>query len=295
MEYEVPKFHEMMLPLLQQFADGQEYVWDDFTEIVAKELGVTEEQVAIGYENNLSRSVFKDRMSWAKTFLSKAKLIEKTEARKTFKITKRGRELLATEPPAITVKLLKTYPDFWDELTKRKIPTDEIDEAETPEEEITSAISKLSDRVKEELLDSLQSMHPQKFEFLVVELLVRMGYGAGEVTRYTSDGGIDGIIRADAFGFEKIYIQAKRWQNAVGRRDVTQFVGDIMAKHAKKGIFITTSSFNKDALNAANVPEPHVILVDGPQLCDYLLKHELGVVARESLKIYELDKDFFEE
>lgn len=302
MKQDLPKFHEQMLPLLELYRDGKAHKLYDLEKDLAKKMSVPNELLEVTYDpsNPKSRTIFLDRMGWARTYLAKAKLIERI-ATNTYIITERGQKLLAQKPTTLNrATLQELYPDFWDEHTTRSAKVkhgeiEESDEGKTPEELITASTTELRAQVKEELLEKLLTMSPRQFEFLVVELLERMGYGIGETTRYSQDGGIDGLVKSDYLGFELVYVQAKRWQNNVGRRDVSQFIGDILQKGAKKGIFITTSGYNKEALNAPNVQNLQLILINGEELAQYMIDLELGVSVAQNHKVYKVDTDYFEE
>ncbi len=293
---EVPKFNELMLPLLRQYSDRAEHRWLDLADLVADDMGLSEEQRKRLYPNtiNPNRSIFIDRLSFARLFLTKAKLLRQV-VRGTYSITERGEALLSEEPKEITVKRLKQYPDFWDERTKKEqIPDRQENNDETPIDRMSSAFDELQSDLEEALLNRVLQMPPQAFEVLVMRLLEKMGYGVGQETRYTKDGGIDGEITGDFLGFEKIYVQAKRWQGNVGRIEVSQFIGDISRKQAKKGIFITTSDFSKDAWEG--LPrDPQVILVNGEKLVEIMIRFDLGVGPDRNFTIKKIDSDFFDE
>lgn len=301
MKEELPKYHEQMLPLLGLYANGLPLKLDDLEKPLAKVMGLSDDLLEVRYEqeNPKSRTVFLDRMGWARTYLAKAKLLDRV-ATNTYIITDRGKQLLEDKPDKLTSKVLREkYPDFWDEHTTKKArikhgEIEEIEENTTPEELITSSIQSLREAVSLELREKLHTMSPRQFEFLVVELLEKMGYGVGEATRYSKDGGIDGLVRGDYLGFEMIYVQAKRWAGNVGRKEVSQFVGDILTKGARKGIFITTSGFNKDALEASNINNLQLILVDGDKLVEHMINFGLGVSVAQSHNVYKIDIDYFE-
>ncbi len=298
----IPKFNELMLPLLECFKDGQPHDWQVFEDVIAQKVHLTDEDKNAQYPNTPGRKIFLDRLAWARTFIFKAKLIDKTQEKRKYIITERGLDLLKQNLTSLSVKDLKKFPDFWDVKTwgnkdeKNRSEGEDVSEDSniTPQENIIANVNKINDLVKEEILEKVASMHPQLFEKLVVDLLVKMGYGVGEVTRYTSDGGIDGIIKGDHLGFEKIYVQAKRWGNKVGRREVSQFIGDILGKNAKKGVFITTSDFNNDAVSVAAISHVQIVLINGEKLAELMLSVGLGVTQEQELKIYKIDTDFFD-
>jgi len=178
---------------------------------------------------------------------------------------------------------------------------EEIKEIEqTPEELIESGYQKIRISLEQEILSKLKSVHPSFFEKIVVELLVKMGYGgsiseAGKATRYTNDEGIDGIIKEDKLGLDTIYIQAKRWDGVVGRPELHKFVGALAGQGAKKGIFITTSSFTKEAKDYIPRNETKIVLIDGSALAQYMIDYNLGVSVQNTYEIKKIDSDYFEE
>jgi restriction system protein len=257
----VPDYQSLMLPLLR-FAEekGDETSTGEAVEVLAKELGLTEKDVKEMLPSGI-QSTFVNRVGWASTYMKKAGLLEATR-RGYYRITPRGRDLLKRQPKSINVKLLKQYPEFveFQQLkgtrTGEKAPssTSTPDIATgTPSEALEAAYENLRNELAVELLARLKKSSPSFFERVVVELLVKMGYGgsradAGKAIGRSGDGGIDGIIKEDRLGLDVVYIQAKRWDNnPVGRPDVMQFAGALQAHKANKGIFITTSRFTDDA------------------------------------------------
>ena len=224
-------------------------------------------------------------------------------------ITERGLSLLSQQPDRIDNKLLKQYPEFLefqslrnDRDTAEVEINSSLEETQTPEEIIDQAYLSIRQSLAQELLDTVQSMSPAFFEKLVVELLVKMGYGgsikdAGKAMGKTGDEGIDGTIKEDKLGLDIIYIQAKRWQtgNTVGRPELQKFVGALAGQGAKKGIFITTSSFTKEALGYSPRNETKIVLIDGVQLAQLMIDHHLGVTLQRTYEIKRLDSDYFEE
>jgi len=252
-----------MLPLLRFTADKKdETSTGEAVETLAKELSLTDEDLKEMLPSGL-QSTFFNRIGWAATYMKKAGLLEATR-RGYYRITERGQELLKKQPKFINVKFLKQYPEFlkFQQLkgtrsSDRSIDSKEIHDvlAATPSEALETAYENLRDELADELLSKLKKTSPSFFERVVVELLVKMGYGgsradAGRAIGKSGDGGIDGIIKEDKLGLDVVYIQAKRWDTSpVGRPDVMQFAGALQAQRANKGIFITTSRFTDDARN----------------------------------------------
>lgn len=303
----IPDYQTIMLPLLKLLADRKEYVFKDVVTMLGQQFQLTEQEL-----NELLPSgqslLFANRVGWARTYLKKAGLLEAPK-RGMVSITDRGLEVLKKKPVKIDNSLLKQFPEFleFQNLKKEDLEiSDNIDnsqnEKQTPEETIDLAYQNIRQSLAQELIDTVYKMSPAFFERLVVELLVKMGYGgsikdAGKAIGKTGDEGIDGTIKEDKLGLDIIYIQAKRWQpgNVVGRPELHKFVGALAGQGAKKGIFITTSSFTKDALNYAPKNETKIVLIDGVQLAQLMIDYNLGVSVQRSYEIKRLDNDYFEE
>ena len=242
----IPKYHQIMLPILKKYQDKQEHYRKDFIEDLAREFALTEEEANQKIKNGSSR--FSSRVHWAQTFLSNSALIKSTR-RGHYRITDRGLEVLALNLPELTnQKILELYPDllrtpFWNkELRPDKTSkVDNSEEENTPDDSLDNSLDKLRADTVSQLVEAIDSTTPKQFESLVVRLLEAMDYGTGIVTPYYNDGGIDGIIHGDELGLEKIFIQAKKYQGNVGRPDIQKFVGSMNS--TSKGVFITTSDF----------------------------------------------------
>ncbi|MFT5634235.1 MAG: restriction system protein, partial [Rubritalea sp.] len=170
----------------------------------------------------------------------------------------------------------------------------------TPKELIENAVSELDESLQSDILENLLNTDPYRFEQIVIDVLVAMGYGgsreeAAKVTQKSNDGGIDGIINEDRLGLDVIYVQAKRYKNNVGRVDVQNFVGALAGKQAHKGIFITTSDFNNNATEYAQAVPQKIILIDGNRLADLMIEHNVGVSTEQTISIKRIDTDYFEE
>ena len=249
------------------------------------------------------QTTYKNRVAWARVYLSKALLLESPK-RGFFRITERGQELLKSNPTDLRVKHLKQYPEFVDFHTagnkqdKAGETAGDEERTTTPEEIFENAYQELRRNLANELLSHISKNSPEFFEHLVVKLLVKMGYGgsikdAGQAIGKGGDEGIDGIIKEDKLGLDVIYIQAKRWQGSVGRPEVQKFVGALHGQRAKKGVFITTGAFTKDAEQYVSTIDPKVVLIDGSRLVELMIDHNQGVSIVDAFEIKKIDSDFF--
>ena len=302
----IPDYQSIMLPLLQLASDGAEHRTRDAIGQLAQVFQVTEEELG-----ELTPSgkdyVFGNRYGWARTYLKKAGLIQYTGWGR-FQITNAGRALLDEKPGKINLTILKRYPEFLEFYGGTKSTDDETSIVEvepkladeTPEELIASAHGKLRKVVQSELLDKIISGTPKSFEHLVVTLLTTMGYGgsladAGNALGRPHDGGIDGVIKEDKLGLDLIYIQAKKWRDTtVGSVEVQSFVGALAGVKARKGVFITTSKFSREAKAYAEGLENKVILIDGNRLTELMFEYGLGVSTLHTYEVKRVDTDFFD-
>jgi restriction system protein len=299
----VPDFQSIMLPLLQLAGDGKEHYLHEDIEHLAKTFSLSEEEL-----NELLPSgkqpTFYNRVGWARTYLSKSGLLE-VARRSYYRITPRGKEVLKSNPSRIDMKYLERFPEYVEfrekEGTRRK-PQKEVSDTEietyTPDEVLEEAYQEIRDNLAHELLILVKGSSPAFFERLVVELLVKMGYGgtwqeAARAVGQTGDEGIDGIIDEDRLGLDAIYIQAKRWEAPVGRPEIQKFVGALMGKRARKGIFITTSYFSPEATNYVSNIDFKVVLIDGKRLAEFMIDYDLGVSGLSSYQIKRIDSDYF--
>jgi restriction system protein len=286
--------------------DHQEHPNREAIETMALEFGLTDEErkelLPSGRQPRLD-----NRVGWALTYMRKAGLLEAT-GRGKFQITDRGLDVLAKNPSHINMKFLKQFPEYreFKEVSKPKQKTDdqeeEIDQLDqTPEEILESSYQNLRSELAQQLLDHIKSLSPQFFEKLVVDLLVAMGYGgsrkeAGERIGRTGDGGIDGIIKEDRLGLDVVCIQAKRWEDTVGRPVVQGFAGSLMGHSAGKGVLITTSNFSKGAREfVETVQQPKIVLINGEELAQLMIDNNIGVTEVASYILKKVDLDYFEE
>ena len=251
-----------------------------------------------------------NRAGWAMSSLIKANFIEKNSTEKyTYQITNKGRDYLNQHQGPITphdLRNVEGYEEAWKEASRKKqeskvdAPTITNLDTSTPDDLIESAVSELDENLRSTLLDHLLNSDPYHFEQIVIDVLVAMGYGgsreeAAKVTKKSNDGGIDGIINEDRLGLDVIYVQAKRYQNKVGRVDVQNFVGALAGNQAHKGIFITTSDYNSNAVEFANTVPQKIILIDGNRLANLMIEHNVGVSTERVIEMKRIDTDYFEE
>lgn len=300
----IPAYDDLMLPLLRRLEDGTEQAFSDCVKILAKQFHVTEEEQAQLLPSG-RYPVFRSRVSWASTYLSKALLLNKPR-RGFMVITARGKDLLTENPTQIDSKVLSRYPE-WKVFqgtsdTKTTVKSDQANDPviKTPEEMIESGYRQYESTLGDDVLDRLRTVSPAFFERLVVQLLVAMGYGgtfddAARVVGRTGDGGIDGVINEDRLGLDTIHIQAKRWLNPVGRPVVAEFVGNLAPHQSRKGVLITTSTFTADAVRYVQQLGQRVVLIDGLQLAELMVEHGVGVTPLRTYTLKRIDNDYFDE
>lgn len=297
----IPDYQSIMLPLLNSLADQQEHSLREATDSLAGQFKLSEAERRELLPSGL-QAIFDNRVGWARTYMKKALLLESTR-RGYFRITQRGLGVLKQNPPDIDVRFLDQFDEFrqFRAIRRDKVhPREETAsvQAGTPEEALESAYQNLRDALANDLLQQIKSSPPSLFERIVVELLVKMGYGgslqdAGKAIGQSGDEGIDGIIKEDRLGLDIIYIQAKRWENTVGRPEIQKFAGALQGQRAKKGIFITTSNFSKDAHEYASRIDSKIVLVDGEQLTQFMIDHNIGVANVSNYEVKRIDSDYF--
>ncbi|HSH38720.1 MAG TPA: restriction endonuclease [Chthoniobacterales bacterium] len=299
----IPPFQELMLPILELAAAGGESVSNRvFMDELAAQFDLTEadrhELLSSGRQSR-----FENRVYWALVHLRRAGLLE-SSGRGLNTVTERGRQILATRPARVDLKLLSQFAEFREfRSSKPAAKSNEVEPDETttsPKERIDAAFNELRETLVAELLSKLGNVDPFRFEQVVLDLLVKMGYGgsrkeAAAVTQKTGDEGIDGVINEDRLGLDVIYVQAKRWKSTVGRPEIQNFVGALAGRKAAKGVFITTSSFHENAREYALGLHQKVILVDGRRLAELMIEHGIGVAEEHSYHVKKIDSDYFDE
>jgi len=298
----IPDYQAIMLPLLRHLADKKEKSSQETFEALSKIFGLSEQE-----KNELlpsgNQSIFMNRIAWAKTYLKKTGFIESPK-RGYYRITERGQNELKKNPKEIDNKYLSQFPEFKDFVKNRVIKHDSINKhmedynEKTPEENIEDNYQQIRNALSNDVLEKIKTCSPYFFEKLVVELLLKMGYGgsrqeAGKIIGKSADGGIDGIIKEDKLGLDTIYIQAKRWDGTVGRPEVQKFAGALQGRRARKGVFITTSKFSKEAIDYSSMIENKIILIDGDTLSSLMIDNDIGVSMINSYLIKRIDSDYF--
>jgi restriction system protein len=307
----VPDFQSLMLPLLMITGDEKEHSTSEVIETLAQQFGLDENDRDELLPSGKQRK-FDNRINWTKTYLQKALLLSST-GRSRFRITERGIKVLKGNPPSLNVKFLDQFPEF---VAFHTVPNgkegkinataltsqDMIEKtSQTPQEILEISYQNLRQTLAQELLERIKNNSPKFFESLVVDLLVAMGYGgsrkdAGQAIGQVGDGGIDGIIKEDKLGLDAIYLQAKRWEGTVGGPVVQGFAGALIGKKARKGVFITTSTFSPQAKSFASGTENlKIILIDGEQLAQLMIDHDIGVTEESRYIIKKVDLDYFGE
>lgn len=293
----VPKFHQTFLPILKILENGNEQRTTDLPEQILNRGYFKLTKREISEQTNNGKNRFHDRVWWGTTYLKQGKFIERP-ARGTIKITQKGIDFLKDNPEEMSLKWLKQDEDYIAHVPTRSKKADLNEtgiEEMSPDELIEKGFSELRDTLKKELLEKLHESNPYYFEKIVLVLFKKMGYGDFEETAKSGDGGIDGIINQDQLGIDKIYIQAKRYSpdNKVREPQIRNFIG-AMSRDVGKGIFVTTSFFDKYAVKKAKDASHKIILIDGDQLVALMIKYNVGVQNKDTYKVNEIDEDFFE-
>ena len=286
-------------------ADGEEHTARELRQRIGDELSLSEQERKELLPSG-AQPVFTNRIAWARSHLTMARLLEKT-GKGRFRITQPGKDALSSNPSTINMRFLLQFPEYAEARRKAKTDTPvdapvetTVSENASPQERIELAFRELNTSLTTELREKLASIDPFRFEQVVLDLLVKMGYGgskkeAAQVTQRTGDEGIDGLINEDRLGLEVIYIQAKRWKHKVGRPEIQSFVGAIAGKKAGKGIFITTSDFHDNAREYAASLHQKLVLIDGRRLAELMIEHNIGVAPEQPYIIKKVDSDYFDE
>lgn len=301
----IPDYQNIMLPLLKTMSNEKTHKLRELIEILGGYFRLTDlERKELLPSGN--QAIFDNRVGWAKFYLEKANLL-KTEKRGSYRITEFGIDFLKSNPTELKTKDLekfKSFREFKESIVSKNESensnTESSDTAKTPEEALEYAYQKLKNDLSRDLLETIKNCSPSFFEKLVIDMLTKMGYGgsrkdAGKALGKTGDGGIDGIIKEDKLGLDTIYIQAKRWENIVPVREIRDFAGALLSKKARKGIFITTSSFPKSAYEFVDSIEHKIVLIDGGRLTDLMFEFNVGLSTQSTYEVKRIDTDYFEE
>jgi len=305
----IPDYQTLMLPVLQIAADGQEHRIGDVIKELAHKFELTNDEQKQLLPSG-KQTAFANRVAWAKSYLLQARLVQATK-RAHFKITDRGKKVLAEGPPRIDIEFLSQFPEFVEFRERGRLPDSSGTAksvtgsalalpAETPDELLRTTVLQIETALRKELLDRILAAPPAFFERLIVALLLAMGYGssreeAGTIVGRSGDGGIDGVIDQDALGLDRVYVQAKRYarENAVSEPEIRAFSGSLGAAKANKGVFVTTSYFTQPAQSFAERHPFKIVLIDGERLATLMIRHNVGVRIDETLYLKRMDEDFF--
>ncbi len=302
----IPDYQSCMRPALSHLADGQLHRSREVKDALADLFGLTEAERAELLPSGRQR-VIDNRVGWALTYLSQAGLVDRP-ARGQVQITPSGQEVLAGHAERIDLKVLEQFPSYLEfrDRTREAKPAsgdpsvERAAAAVSPEDLLATAVAENKAALEGELLKRALALDPRGFELLVLRLLAAMGYGksgAVEHSGQSGDGGIDGIISQDPLGLDRIYLQAKQYatDRTVGRPTLQAFAGALMSAQGDRGVFLTTASFTRDAVEEAKRVNLRIELIDGKRLAELMLRHGVGVQAKTSVTLYDLDEDFFEE
>ena len=299
----IPDYQTLMLPLLKHTSDGQEQSIRSIVEALAADFNLTDSERRELLPGG-SQFIFDNRVGWARTYLKKAGLLVAPK-RGFVQISERGRSVLSKHPKRIDNKVLRQFPEFLEFQSAKSVDAkQELDAAPEqldPQESIEVGYQHIRKQLSTELLERVKACSPDFFERLVVELLLKMGYGgtrrdAGQAIGKSGDGGVDGVIKEDKLGLDVVYIQAKRWDSSqVGSKEIQAFVGALHGRKARKGVFITTAGFSKPARDYVRDIQDKVILIDGHQLADLMIDHGVGVSTVTLYEVKKIDSDYFVE
>ncbi|MBO7209603.1 MAG: restriction endonuclease [Methanobrevibacter sp.] len=300
----IPKFEKFLYPFLLFLKEG-ELTTSQMIEKISLYFELTEEDKQLCTKSG-SVTQLRDRVGWSRQYLRRALFIEIPQ-HGVYRITQRGLDYLNTHTD-LTIDDLLEYPEYAAYNTSHKKKSSspvvlthvEVSSELTPTEQLEQAFESISNDLAADLLSKVMEQTPSFFEHLVVDLLVKMGYGgaysdAAQVTQLTNDEGIDGIIYEDKLGLDKIYLQAKRWTNPVGRPVIQQFAGALVGQNATKGVFITTSSYSKEARNYVAGLHQKIVLIDGSELAKYMIEYNVGVSVKKVYEVKRIDTDYFDE
>ena len=304
----IPTYDALMLPVLRHCAE-KVWIMRDLVTRIADDLGLSQEERALRIPSGTA-TIIQNRVGWVKTYLKQAGLLMQPK-RGVVEITQRGREVLSKNPEKIDVAFLNQFEEFrafqnrakHDDASVASENVPPVAPSSTPDEQIAAASKTLDQALRDALLARILEASPAFFEKLIVDLLLKMGYGgarddAGEQLGKTGDGGVDGVINEDQLGLDRIYLQAKRYQpgNTIGSSTVQAFVGALIGRGASKGVLITTSTFSPAAQNAARQSgSARLVLIDGEALTDLMIRFNVGVRVSQTVEVKRVDMDYFEE
>lgn len=307
----IPSYQDCMLPLLKELKENGTLSYNEATKKISDWFNLSTEERSELLPSG-KQTIIKNRVGWAKFYLNKAGLVN-VLARGKYSISDKGISLLQRGIQSLTTDDLMDFAEFRNFITNSRgsnatntasssrvssssANSSSTNSSRTPEEIMEENYKHTLSNLIDEVIEKVLQQSPYFFERLVLDLLMKMGYGEGKVTNRTNDGGIDGIIDEDKLGFDKVHIQAKRWNhgNNVGRRELQGFVGALAGQSGSKGVFITTSDFTHEALeyNPSNVK---IVKINGKRLAEFMIQYNVGVTVKETYEIKKIDLDYFEE
>jgi restriction system protein len=288
----IPKYQEIMLPVLEVLKDKEEHSMQDLTQQISNKFNLSDEERS-ELQSVGSQTIIYNRTAWAITYLKRAKLVDSPK-RGISIISETGLELLKSNPQQIDLKFLKTIPEY-NQGGNNEISTqqDDTEQTKTPEELLADSLSIFKEELVTEIIEQIKECSPKFFERLAVNLFRKMGY-EGDETGKSGDEGIDGVFYEDKLRLNPVCIQAKKWESTVGRPEIHKFVGALAGKDAKKGVFITTSDFTKEA-KEYQPSSAKVILINGKKLAELMIKYNVGIVPKATYEIKKIDSSYFEE
>lgn len=299
----IPKYFEFFPPIMEVLSDGKIHHFKEVRDYCAKYYSLTDEEQQEMLPSG-NRSYVNDRVGWAKTYLKKAGLLV-SPVRSNYQITELGKDAIKKGVNHITVDFLKQFESFQQFYGRKEtVPSSEksnevsVDLEQNPQEQMESSMRQINEALADDLMLEILKMSPYDFEKLVVQLLKNMGYGEPIATKKSGDEGIDGLVKADKFGFDTIYVQAKQWKpdSTVSRPEIQKFLGALAGQGASKGLFITTAKYSSEAiLFAQRHLQQKIILVDGEMLTRLMIEYNLGVSVETTYEVKRIDYDFFHE
>lgn len=297
----IPDYQSIMLPLLHFASDEKEHSLREAIDVLAEKFALSKEERKELLPSG-RQPTFDNRVGWARTYMKKAGLLQTTR-RGCFQISQRGLQVIRANPKQVDVNFLNQFPEFLEFRNAKRQLSEDKDELEangesTPEEALEIAIKRVNQNLVSELLQVIRTCSPAFFEKLVIDLLINMGYGgtrkdAARTVGRSGDGGIDGIIKEDRLGLDVVYIQAKLWESSVGRPEIQKFAGALQGVRARKGVFITTSTFTSEAWEYVLRIDSKIVLIDGETLAQFMIEHNVGVNPVASYEVKRIDSDYF--
>ena len=298
----VPAFEKFLYPFLLYLKDG-DIALDDLRDKLSKHFNLNEADLQLRTKSGCSTQ-FNDRINWSRQYFRRALFMDIPQSG-VYRITQRGLDYLNNHND-LTIDDLMQYPEYAEYNTSHRVNRqtnvveNTTDSSLTPTEQLEQAFESIEKDLAADILAKVMEQSPAFFEQLVVDLMVKMGYGgsfadSAKVTQLSNDGGIDGIIYEDKLGLDKIYIQAKRWSNQVSRPFIQQFAGALVGQNATKGVFITTSNYSKEARQYVSALHQKIVLIDGQELARYMIEYNVGVSIKKTYEVKRIDTDYFEE